>query len=194
MNSDKNGKENVEKKEKDSEEIIENEEDEVEKKSLFDKLKQDLVGEQDNEELDKALKDNEELNNRFQRLQADFMNYKKRVEKEKDSLVNYGVESLVVEILPILDNFERALEVENDKEDSFFKGIEMIYDGLLGVLDNNDIKEMDSLEKPFNPEYHHAVGMESSEEHDKDTVIGILQKGYTMKEKVIRPAMVLVSE
>lgn len=194
MNSDKNGKENVEKKEKDSEEIIENEEDEVEKKSLFDKLKQDLVGEQDNEELDKALKDNEELNNRFQRLQADFMNYKKRVEKEKDSLVNYGVESLVVEILPILDNFERALEVENDKEDSFFKGIEMIYDGLLGVLDNNDIKEMDSLEKPFNPEYHHAVGMESSEEHDKDTVIRILQKGYTMKEKVIRPAMVLVSE
>ena len=175
--------------------------DEKEKKDLKDEnleeeqsFKAEEKLDSDNAELDKALKENEELITRFQRLQADFINYKKRVEKEKDSLVSYGVESLVIEILPILDNFERAMDVENDKEDSFFKGIEMIYDGLIGVLNKNGIEEMDALEKPFNPEYHHAVGMEDSKEHDKDTVVRILQKGYIIKDKVIRPAMVIVSQ
>ncbi len=195
MNFDKDGKENLEEEvQKESEELIENDDEEIQKKGIFEKFKEDLSEGQNNEELDRVLKEKEELNTRLQRLQADFINYKNRVEKEKVSLVNYGVETLVVEILPILDNFERALETENDKEDSFFKGIEMIYEGLLGVLDKNGIKEMDSLEKPFNPDYHHAVGVEDSDEYDKDTVIRILQKGYTMKEKVIRPAMVLVSQ
>lgn len=175
--------------------------DEKEKEDLKDESleeDQDFEVEEElgsnNEELDKALKENEELMTRFQRLQADFINYKKRVEKEKGSLVSYGVESLVIEILPILDNFERAMDVEQDKEDSFFKGIEMIYNGLIEALNKKGIKEMDSLEKPFDPEYHHAVGMEDSKEHDKDTVIRILQKGYIMKDKVIRPTMVIVSQ
>lgn len=148
----------------------------------------------DNVELDKVLKENEELTTRFQRLQADFVNYKKRVEKEKEGLISYGVESLVVEILPILDNFERALETEQDKDDQFFKGIQMIHDGLIQVLKRNNIHEMDSLNKPFNPDIHHAVGMEESEEVDKDTVVRILQKGYIIKDKVVRPAMVMVSK
>nr|WP_300002168.1 nucleotide exchange factor GrpE [Tissierella sp.] len=156
--------------------------------------KEETVFASDDEELDKVLKENEELNTRFQRLQADFINYKKRVEKEKEGLISYGMESLAFDLLPILDNFERALETEQDKEDPFFKGIQMIQDGLLGVLEKNNIKEMDSLNKPFNPEIHHAVGMEDSEEHEKDIVIRVLQKGYTMKEKVIRPAMVMVSQ
>ncbi len=148
----------------------------------------------ENEEMDKILKENEELTTRFQRLQADFINYKKRVEKEREGLINYGIASFALEILPILDNFERAMDAEENKEDSFFKGVEMIYDGLIGALNKNSIEEIDSLEKPFNPEYHHAVGMEDSELHDKDTVIRILQKGYIMKDKVIRPSMVIVSQ
>ncbi|OLS03388.1 nucleotide exchange factor GrpE [Tissierella creatinophila] len=175
--------------------------DEKEKEDLKDENleeEQNFQAEQsidsNNEELDKVLKENEELTTRFQRLQADFVNYRKRVEKEKESLVSYGVETLVLEILPILDNFERAMDVEKDKEDSFFKGIEMIYDGLIEVLNKNGIEEIDSLEKPFNPEYHHAVGMEDSKEYDKDTIIRILQKGYIIKDKVIRPSMVIVSQ
>lgn len=160
------------------------------KQKLFNKLKP----EDDNVELDKALKENEELTSRHQRLQADFSNYKKRVEKEKESLISYGAETLAVELLPVLDNFERALETENDKEDQFFKGIDMIHKGLVEVLNKNNIKEIEALNKPFNPEYHHAVGMENTEEYDKDTVIRILQKGYIMNEKVIRPAMVIVSQ
>lgn len=148
----------------------------------------------DNEELDNALKEKEELTVRLQSLQAEFMNYRKRVEREKVSLVSYGIESLVLEILPVIDNFERAMDAEEDKEYSFFKGIEMIYAELIGVLKKNNIEEIDALEKPFDPEYHHAVGVEDSEEHDKDIVIRILQKGYIMQDRVIRPSMVIVSQ
>lgn len=148
----------------------------------------------DNEELDNALKEKEELTVRLQSLQAEFMNYRKRVEKEKVSLVSYGIESLVLEILPVIDNFERAMDAEEDKEYSFFKGIEMIYAELIGVLKKNNIEEIDALEKPFDPEYHHAVGVEDSEEHDKDIVIRILQKGYIIQDRVIRPSMVIVSQ
>lgn len=186
-------KNNNENEELEDEEQEEQEEQEEEKKDYSFFKKKDS----NNEELDNALKEKEELLTRFKRLQADFLNYKKRVEKEKDSLVNYGIETLTVDILPVLDNFERALEAEVDKDnedDSFFKGIEMIYDSLVGVLNKNDIKEMESLEEPFDPEYHHAVAMEASEEYEENTVIKILQKGYIMKDKVIRPSMVIVSK
>ena len=175
--------------------------DKEEKEDLKDEnLEEDLneetekVVDVDNEELDNALKEKEEITSRLQSLQAEFINYRKRVEKEKVSLVSYGVESLVLEILPVIDNFERAMDAEEDKEDSFFKGVEMIYAELIGVLKKNNIEEIDALEKSFDPEYHHAVGVEDSEEYDKDTVIRILQRGYIMEEKVIRPSMVIVSQ
>lgn len=174
------------------EETLEDNNADNSKKGIFSKLKSESKG--DNEELDKILKEKEELIHNHQRLQADFSNYKKRVEKEKSSLISFGMETLALEILPVIDNFERALDIEKDEKDSFYEGIDMIYDGLIEVLNKNDIKEIDALEKPFNPEYHHAVGMEDSEGYDKDTVIRILQKGYTMKDKVIRPTMVIVSQ
>ncbi|MGO1469093.1 MAG: nucleotide exchange factor GrpE [Tissierella sp.] len=174
------------------EERRETDNDDNQKKSIFSKLKSEAK--KDSEELDKALKENEELNTQLKRLQADFSNYKKRVEKEKENLVNYGIESLALEILPIIDNFERALDSEKNKEDSFYEGIKMIYDGFIETLNKNDIREIDCLQKPFDPECHHAVGMENTEEFDKDTVIKILQKGYLMKDKVIRPSMVIVSQ
>ncbi len=195
MNFDKDQKEGLnEKNLEETQDNIENENEEGFSKGLFRKKKQEETSDSDNLELDKALKENEELSTRLLRLQADFLNYKKRVEKEKLGLVDYGVETLALEILPMLDNFERALEAEDDKESQFYKGVEMIYDGIIGVLDKNDIKEIESLEKPFDPDYHHAVGMEDTDEYDKDTVIRILQKGYIMKDKVIRPTMVIVSK
>lgn len=175
--------------------------DKEEKEDLKDEnLEEDLneetekVVDVDNEELDNALKEKEEITSRLQSLQAEFINYRKRVEKEKVSLVSYGVESLVLEILPVIDNFERAMDAEEDKEDSFFKGVEMIYAELIGVLKKNNIEEIDALNKAFDPEYHHAVGVEDSEECDKDTVIRILQKGYIMQDRIIRPSMVIVSQ
>ncbi|MBC8590779.1 nucleotide exchange factor GrpE [Wansuia hejianensis] len=133
-----------------------------------------------------------EVDSQLLRLQADFVNYKKRTEKEKEGLISYGVETIACELLPILDNFERALESQDDKEDGFYKGIDMIKQQLFDTLKNNGLEEIDALNKPFDPNYHHAVVMEESQEHEEGTIIGVLQKGYMIKDKVIRPAMVIV--
>lgn len=135
-----------------------------------------------------------ELNNRLMRLQADFINYKKRTDKEKESSILYGIESLVCEMLPVVDNFQRAMASEVDKEDNFYKGISLIEQQLVALLKNNSVEEIDSLGQNFDPNYHHAVIMEESETHDSGIVIEVLQKGYKLKDKVIRPSMVKVSK
>lgn len=136
----------------------------------------------------------EELNNKLLRLQADFINYRRRTEKEKENSFNNGVESFVCDLLPILDNFERALESEKDKESSFYKGVEMISQQLIQLLKSHCVEEIDALNKPFDPNYHHAVLMEEVEGHEKNIIVGVLQKGYTLNDKVIRPSMVRVSQ
>ena len=141
-------------------------------------------------------KDNEinELNNKLMRLQADFINYKKRSDKEKENSINYGIESVVIELLPIIDNFSRALNSEVDKEDSFFKGISMIEKQLEDMLKKLSVEEIESLGQPFDPNLHHAVIMEDSSEYEAGVVTEVLQIGYRLKEKVIRPSMVKVSK
>ncbi len=136
----------------------------------------------------------EELNSKLLRLQADFINYRKRSEREREGLIDYGMETIICGLLPILDNFERALDSEVDRDNSFYQGIEMIQSQLIEFLKSNGVKEIDALNKPFDPNYHHAVLMEESEDADEGTVIGVLQKGYEFKEKVIRPSMVRVAQ
>lgn len=191
------------KKNKNEKEVKDLDDEDLEDESLEEEQQCNEVEEQETEsqtediddaELDNSLRMQEELTNRLQRLQADFANYKKRVEKEKEGLVGFGIETLATEIFPVMDNFERALDSAEDKDDPFYKGIEMIHSELVKVLNKNNIKEMDCLEEPFDPEFHHAVGMESTDKYEKDTIIRILQKGYNMKDKVIRPAMVIVSQ
>lgn len=154
----------------------------------------ELTVEDLNEIIFKKEEEFEELNSKLLRLQADFINYRKRTEKEKEGLVNYGIETIVCGLLPILDNFERALDSEVDKEDSFYKGIEMIQNQLIELLKDNGIEEIDALNTPFDPNFHHAVLMEKSEDAEEGTIIGVLQKGYTLKGKVIRPSMVRVAQ
>lgn len=136
----------------------------------------------------------EEINTKLLRLQADFSNYKKRTEKEKKTLVKDGIESIVCELLPVLDNFERAMESEEKKEDGFYKGIQMIQNQLIEVLEKQGIREIDSLNKPFDPNYHYAVTMEESEDWEEGIILGVLQKGYMLDDKVIRPSMVRVAK
>lgn len=159
---------------------------------------EDLQDENMDESLDIALskkeEELEEVKTKLLRLQADFINYKKRTEKEKDSLVNYGIESIACELLPVLDNFERAMESERDKEDGFYQGIAMIQKQLIEVLHNNGVKEIESLNKPFDPNYHHAVIMEESDDWEEGIILDVLQKGYMLNDKVIRPSMVRVAK
>lgn len=154
-------------------------------------------GEIQDQESDLILKKDEEigeLNNKLMRLQADFINYKKRTEKEKENSIDYGFEMMACELLPIIDNFQRALSAVDNKEDSFYKGTCMIEEQLINMLSKNKIVEIEALGSDFDPNFHHAVFMEESQEYESGKVIEVLQKGYMYKEKVIRPAMVKVAK
>lgn len=169
----------------DKENIINENEEEVKEEVNIEKLKEKIEG---------LEKHSEDLNSQLLRLQADFVNYRNRVNKEKESSMAYGTEIIVCELLPVIDNFNRALEAEEDTENGFYKGVKMIEKQLLDVFEKNSIVEIKALGEEFDPNFHHAVVMEESEEYDSNIVIDVLQKGYMLKNKVIRPAMVKVSK
>ena len=135
----------------------------------------------------------QDLMDKFMRLQADFSNYKRRTEAQKTEYVELGVKKVANDLLPVIDNFERALDsIEN--KDSTYDGILMIKNQLAGVLEKEGIVEMKALGEEFDPMYHHAVLTEDSDEYDSGYVIEVLQKGYLINEKTLRPAMVKVSQ
>ncbi len=138
-------------------------------------------------------KEAEELNTRYLRLAADFQNYKKRVEKEKGDIYAYANEKLVVELLDVIDNFERALGHSGENE-SFAEGMSMIFKQFKGVLEKSGVEEMNAIGEQFDPNFHHAVLTENSAEYESGKVTQVLQKGYLLNKKVIRPAMVKVAE
>ena len=135
----------------------------------------------------------EDLQTKLTRLQADFLNYKRRTEKDIALSVNYGIESMAIDILPVLDNFQRALSTCEAKDDPFYKGVVMIEKQFIEALEKNGVKEIDALGKEFDPKFHHAVSTVKIEEKS-GIIIEVPQKGYLMNEKVIRPAMVIVSQ
>ena len=113
-------------------------------------------------------------------------------------MLKYSSEDIVKEVLPIVDNFERAINMDDDNlEDEvskFLAGFKMIYCKLVAILEKNGVKAIDGGNKPFDPTYHQAVMTEHRDGLDAGMVIEVLQKGYLLKDKVIRPAMVKVSE
>lgn len=160
-----------------------------------------LINEEAEESQEKAVSEEQDgvsseindLQTKLVRLQADFQNYKKRVEKEKDDLVSIGVVSIANEILPVIDNFERALEHESDSA-SFKEGMELIYEGLKNALKAKGIVELQALGEDFNPDFHQAVSMGHNDEYKENQVIEVLLKGYEYNGKVIRHAMVIVNK
>lgn len=137
----------------------------------------------------------EEAQQRQLRVQADFDNYRRRTLKETAELQKYASVKLVTSLLPVLDNFGRALQTsaEAAESDSFVKGIEMINRQLWQVLETEGLKAMDPVGQPFDPELHQAIMQVESEEHDEGIVVEVVQPGYWLSDKVIRPAMVKVS-
>lgn len=129
------------------------------------------------------------------RLQADFDNYRKRTQKEKTEIIKYASERIVSELLPVLDNFERAVSAAQVNPDfsTFSQGVEMILRQLQTALTKEGLKAIEAIGQPFDPNLHDAVLRVESEEHPENTVVDELQKGYYLKEKVLRPSMVKVS-
>ncbi|HOP08999.1 MAG TPA: nucleotide exchange factor GrpE [Candidatus Methanofastidiosa archaeon] len=132
--------------------------------------------------------------NTMKLIQADFENYKKRAERERVKTISYAKEDLIVKLLELKDNFERAFSV-SDKDsasENVYKGFEMIYEQLCKVLSDEDVSEIECVNKIFDPYYHEALMMEDGGEGDIDVVCKEFQKGYKLKDKVIRHSKVSV--
>lgn len=138
-----------------------------------------------------------EMKQRYMRLQADFANFKKRTASEKLQISEVVKMEVLQNILPVIDNFERALQVPQDAMTgdlkSFVDGYEMIYKQLVAVLEKEGVTKIDAVGKPFDPNYHQAVMRVASDEYDNDVVVEVLQEGYLLGDKTLRPAMVKVA-
>ena len=146
----------------------------------------------DAEEKKPASAEEEALNVKYMRLMADFQNFKRRTEKEKSDIYAFANEKIVSELLNVIDNFERAL-LHGAAGDSFAEGMNMIFKQLQGVLEKAGVKEIEALGLDFDPNFHNAVMTEDSTEYESGKVTEVLQKGYTLNSKVIRPSMVKVA-
>ncbi len=137
--------------------------------------------------------DADDQNDKYIRLMADFQNYKRRVEKEKSEIYDYANQKILAELLTVLDNFERALAQECADE-AYEKGMSMIFKQFREVLEKSGLEEIEALGKDFDPNFHHAVMTDNNEDYESGQVTGVLQKGYKLHGKVVRPAMVKVNQ
>ena len=146
--------------------------------------------------LEQTEKEKQDLYDRLLRSTADFDNFRKRVSREKDELIRYGNEKLARELLPVVDNFERALQqAENSADNKALReGIEMILKQFITVLDKFGVKYFTSVGQPFDPNKHEAMVHQESSEHEENAVMSEFQKGYYLHDKLLRPAMVVVAK
>lgn len=131
----------------------------------------------------------------YLRATADFQNFKRRSEKEKTDIYKYAGEKLLADILPIVDNIDRAMtHVPEEEQGGLADGLRMIHKSLLNLLEKNGVEAITALGEAFDPEVHHAVQMVPSEDHEPNHVVEEYQKGYKLNGKVIRHSMVKVAE
>ena len=189
---------NCEEAEKKAEAVVEEETKEDTKKedkkaSKFSKKKKI---EELEEEIIKLKEEVAASKNAYFKAYADAENLKKRLQAEADNVRKYRIQSFAVEVLPIIDNLERALNVKSDDESlkNYVKGFEMIYQQLIATLEKEGVKEIEALNKPFDPNVHQALMQESVEGVESGIVVEVLQKGYMLKDRVLRATLVKVSE
>ncbi|SER80204.1 nucleotide exchange factor GrpE [Salisediminibacterium halotolerans] len=136
-----------------------------------------------------------EMEEKLLRVQADYDNFRRRTKQEKEAAAKYRSQNLAESLLPAIDNFERAMMITPEAEEtqSLLKGVQMVYNQLLEALEKEGVTPIASVGEPFDPHYHQAVMQEESAEYDSNIVIEEMQKGYRLNDRVLRPAMVKVS-
>jgi len=145
-------------------------------------------------QVEEKAKQAEENYDRFLRAQAELENYKKRVEREKSNLIQYGNEELIKAILPVIDNLERALDhPPGENPDGLLEGIKITHNQLLQVLEKFGVTRIAAVGEPFDPSKHEAMMQVESVEHEPNTIVSELQRGYFLKDRLLRPAMVSVA-
>ena len=137
----------------------------------------------------------EELTDKLTRQMAEFDNFRKRTEKEKSQMYEVGAKDIIEKILPVVDNFERGLDAvkEEDKEDPFVQGMEKVYKHLLTTLEGIEVKPIEAVGQPFDPNFHNAVMHVEDENFGENIVAEEFQKGYTYRDSVVRHSMVKVA-
>lgn len=135
----------------------------------------------------------EDYFNRMARMQADFDNFRKRTAREREDLLKYANEQLILSLLPVVDNFERALSTKNDDPEKLLAGVEMISRQLTEILEREGLCPIPAVGEQFNPEVHEAVMKEENSQYPENTIIEELRRGFTCRGKVIRAAMVKVA-
>jgi len=164
----------------------------------LDVAKEDISSEEDlGKKLQEAESEAKETHDKYLRLYADFENYKKRSTREMQDFRKYSTETLLREMLTVVDNLALAIQASNEHtndQGSFVEGIDMTLKQVLGILEKNNVKPIDSVGNPFDPRYHEAFLQEESDEHPENTVIRELQRGYMLHDRLLRPAVVAVSK
>ncbi|WP_420491265.1 nucleotide exchange factor GrpE [Neobacillus drentensis] len=138
----------------------------------------------------------EEADNRYLRLQADFDNFRRRTRLDQEASQKYRAQKLITDLLPAIDNFERAMKIEADNEQtkSLLQGMDMVYRSLLDALKSEGVELIESVGKEFDPHLHQAVMQSEDENYGSNIVTDEFQKGYLLNDRVIRPAMVKVNQ
>ena len=147
-------------------------------------------------DLDKAREEAKELQDRLLRLAAEFENFKKRMQRERETAMKYAEEALLRELLPTLDNLERAMEQGRTATDAagLLEGVEMTMAGLRNTLEKFGLQPLDGAGQPFDPNFHEALVMEASDTVPANTILQEFQKGYMFKDRLLRAAKVVVSK
>ena len=150
-------------------------------------------------QLESAQKTADEEHDRCLRLSAEFDNYKKRMNRQMDEFRKYANESLLKDLLSVMDNLERALNLAEEKAgekmpETFIEGVEMTLKEILKVLARYHVTPIEAMGKPFDPVFHEAVMQEATDKHPENMVINEFQKGYLIHDRLLRPSMVVVSK
>ncbi|MBR2825327.1 MAG: nucleotide exchange factor GrpE [Solobacterium sp.] len=163
----------------------------------------EIEEEKPNQEMEQLKQENKELQekvdilkNEYARAYADTENMKKRLQNEFDQKMKYHIQDFAKEVIPVIDNCERALalEVKDEADENYRKGFEMVKNQLWSSLQKEGVEEIEALGLPFDPNWHQAMLSEHQEGVEEGIVLEVLQKGYKLKDRLLRPAMVKISE
>lgn len=154
----------------------------------------ELIAPDVDKRLQELQREKDELYDRLLRKQADFENYRKRAEKEKREFQKYALSSFVLDLIPILDNFERALShMDEELGTQYRRGIELIYRQLRDAMEKKGLRPVETEGRLFDPNFHEAIGRELHEDLPENTILEELQRGYFFHDRLLRPALVKVS-
>lgn len=180
---------------KNSEEILEKNDEVIEEEKIEDIVLEESVEDKLNEEIKKLNEEISKLKNDYALAYADTENLRKRLNNEAEMTKKYRIQSFALEVLPALDNLERALAQKPSEENQlYYQGVKMIYDQLINALKNEGVSEVEAYEKEFDPNFMQSILSEKVEGIKEGTVIEVLQKGYKLKDRILRPALVKVAE